>query len=588
MASLYPSTPSTEGGSPLGRTSAVRAHKLVDHAWPRLSATPQDEADQHNSVRFATETRRRADSPSLPVTLRPRDRPLDVCTDVPEVRPSSSSLTSPFPTDGSRERLQSPQSAYYNPVHVRPRPRNIASASMPAAHPTFGEPAGFLEINTESSKDEVHLLPEHMIRRRPAGYALTSLSWPVPPRYNMGGLLGSGSYGCVCDAWDSERQRRVAVKRIDGVFQNGTHCKRILREVAILRHLHHDNIVKIYDIPQPLQVESFDVIYIVMERCDTDLRNVCDAPSGVTLSQAIKLTYELLVGCRYLHSVGVYHRDLKPANCLVNRDCSVKICDFNLARRVTAADAYLASHQVEASPGAESDGGSDSSSETSRIGSGIPRTLTANVATRWYRPPEIILRLPYSNAVDVWSAGCIVAELLRSVGGQPAWRGPLFPGTSICDYDCTDDDVSADGGRHQAWCIKGDQLDTIFNALGTPPEKDLKDIPTAAARARIRDYEPRIGRGLRTYLPPDLQSCGGAEVLEGMLHFFPERRLSIAEALHQPFFDSQRLGSELVETPKYYNLDIGFDEAELDRAASAIPQTLKREIDSFSGSVDRC
>merc|ERR1712083_1166517 len=125
-----------------------------------------------------------------------------------------------------------------------------------------------------------------------------------------------------------------AVKCLELSAMDREDTGRILREVQLLRELDYSHITKIYDLFMP-EVRKHE-LYIVMERCDTDLKKVCEHRSGVSLPQARRLSYNLLVGCSYLHSKGVYHRDLKPANCLANRDCSVKICDFNLARTVDA------------------------------------------------------------------------------------------------------------------------------------------------------------------------------------------------------------------------------------------------------------
>merc|ERR1711948_210410 len=108
----------------------------------------------------------------------------------------------------------------------------------------------------------------------------------------------------------------------------------ILREIAILAKLQHENIVKIYDIVAPSNMKTFDELYMVMEICDSDLKKLCKTDVSLSLQHVDTLLYNLLVGLKYLHSAGIYHRDLKPANCLVNQDCSLKICDFGLARNL--------------------------------------------------------------------------------------------------------------------------------------------------------------------------------------------------------------------------------------------------------------
>lgn len=216
----------------------------------------------------------------------------------------------------------------------------------------------------------------------------------------------------------------------------------------------------------------------------------------------------MLVGCTYLHSRGVYHRDLKPANCLANRDCSVKICDFNLARSVDAMEP--AQPDVAAAP---------------PVPAGLTRALTRHVVTRWYRAPEVILQLPYSEALDVWSAGCIIGELLRALNtnGRRHRAEPLFAGCG--------DMLSDDLARH------GDQLDKIVDVLGTPfDDPEFGRLPQHA-QSQMRLYAPRPGRGVATLVP--VEYCADAvELLEEMLRFFPQNRIPTASTLRHKFFET--------------------------------------------------
>merc|ERR1719258_1034089 len=90
----------------------------------------------------------------------------------------------------------------------------------------------------------------------------------------------------------------------------------------------------LYDIVAPSNMRTFEELYIVMEICDSDLKKLCRTDVTLSHLHINTLLYNLLVGLKYLHSAGIYHRDLKPANCLVNQDCSVKICDFGLSRAI--------------------------------------------------------------------------------------------------------------------------------------------------------------------------------------------------------------------------------------------------------------
>lgn len=128
--------------------------------------------------------------------------------------------------------------------------------------------------------------------------------------------------------------------------------------------------------------------YIVLDLMDTDLERIIASNNVLTDHHMQYFMYQLLRGLKYIHSANVIHRDLKPANLLLNADCDLKICDFGLARGVT--------DNVD---------------------------LTKYVVTRWYRAPELLCSCKdYTEMIDMWSVGCIFAELLG--------RAPLFPGTN--------------------------------------------------------------------------------------------------------------------------------------------------------------
>lgn len=124
---------------------------------------------------------------------------------------------------------------------------------------------------------------------------------------------------------------------------------------------------------------------------ETDLSSIIKSPQALTKEHVQFFIYQVLRGLKYLHSLNIVHRDLKPRNLLVNSNCDLRICDFGLAR----VDFEDLSWKVCA--------------------------MTDYVATRWYRPPEVILSwTTYTKAIDLWSAGCILGELQT--------RKPMFPG----------------------------------------------------------------------------------------------------------------------------------------------------------------
>jgi len=354
--------------------------------------------------------------------------------------------------------------------------------------------------------------------------------WKIPARYEVKNMIGSGSYGWVCEAYDDQKKRLVAIKRIGHLFEDLIDCKRILREISILSKLQHEYVVQIYDIVAPVSMHSFDELYIVMEICDSDLKKLCRTDVTLTPLHINTLLYNLLVGLRYLHSAGIYHRDLKPANCLVNQDCSVKICDFGLSRAIGIEEQpHL--QDLPNTPRKE-DGSKDarpSVPHTARL----KRHLTGHVVTRWYRAPELILlQENYTEAIDIWSVGCIYAELLGMLEGTKTEdRGPLFPGSS-CFPLSPDHRHKTDYKYHTRG--KHDQLNMIFNLLGTPPERDISRLERDDAKRYMQCFARREGDGLRSKFPK--VEADSVDVLERMLRFSPDERCTVTEALDHPLF----------------------------------------------------
>ncbi|CAN0874864.1 Mitogen-activated protein kinase 3 [Linum grandiflorum] len=209
----------------------------------------------------------------------------------------------------------------------------------------------------------------------------------ITPKYRPPILpIGRGAYGIVCSVLNSETNEMVAMKKIANAFDNHMDAKRTLREIKLMRHLDHENVIAMRDVvPPPLRREFTDV-YIATELMDTDLHQIIRSNQGLSEEHCQYFMYQLLRGLKYIHSAHVIHRDLKPSNLLLNANCDLKICDFGLAR-----------------PASENE------------------FMTEYVVTRWYRAPELLLNSQdYTAAIDVWSVGCIFMELMN--------RKPLFPG----------------------------------------------------------------------------------------------------------------------------------------------------------------
>ncbi|XP_029051199.1 mitogen-activated protein kinase p38b-like isoform X3 [Osmia bicornis bicornis] len=209
--------------------------------------------------------------------------------------------------------------------------------------------------------------------------------WEVPERYQMLTPVGSGAYGQVCSAVDTTTGQKVAIKKLARPFQSAVHAKRTYRELRMLKHMNHENVIGLLDVFHPSSsLEDFQHVYLVTHLMGADLNNIVRTQK-LSDDHVQFLVYQILRGLKYIHSAGIIHRDLKPSNIAVNEDCELKILDFGLARPTE-------------------------------------NEMTGYVATRWYRAPEIMLNwMHYNQTVDIWSVGCIMAELLTG--------RTLFPGT---------------------------------------------------------------------------------------------------------------------------------------------------------------
>jgi len=355
-------------------------------------------------------------------------------------------------------------------------------------------------------------------------------AWKVPRRYKVKQLLGSGAYGNVAEAWDRELDKPVAIKQTRHLLDDLIDAKRILREAAILGHLNHPNICRIYDIVVPNNLLAFNELYMVLEMCDSDLKKLCRAQVHLEPLHVTTLLYNLLVGLNYLHSAGIWHRDLKPANCLVDEDCTVKICDFGLSRAVGGDFKHLDQAGKAASA----------------------RSLTGHVVTRWYRAPELILlQESYTEAIDMWSVGCIYAELLGMLTGTEfKERSPLFPGHTC--FPLSPDNKHKTDTKYYT---KGthDQLSMICALIGTPSEQDVEQLEVEDARCYMRCFSKKEGSGVRAKFA-HIDNAGPA-LLEHMLVFSAARRVTVADALRNTLFAPVRSRSREFRATEVLSLD---------------------------------
>lgn len=316
-------------------------------------------------------------------------------------------------------------------------------------------------------------------------------------RYQTMKKIGEGTYGVVYKAKDRVTGEIIALKKIRLEAEDEGIPSTAIREISLLKELQHPNIVRLYDV-----VHTEHKLTLVFEFLDQDLKkylDVCD--SGLDLPILKSFLFQLLTGvsilfCHGLYSLSYYnhfvrsnhflifypqvaychhhrvlHRDLKPPNLLINREGQLKLADFGLARAF-----------------------------------GIPvRSYTHEVVTLWYRAPDILMASRrYSTPVDMWSIGCIFAEMVLG--------RPLFSGVS-----------------------EADQLDKIFRLLGTVRVRDypgIEELPEYSPDVLPQYPPPRGGIGS---LVPTLDASG-VDLLNKMLQYDPSKRITAQGALEHPFF----------------------------------------------------
>jgi len=294
----------------------------------------------------------------------------------------------------------------------------------------------------------------------------------VGPRYKSIKFLGEGAYGVVVQAWDTKNKEKVAIKKISP-FEHQTYCQRTLREMRILLSLKHENIIDIKDFICENSVETLKDIYIIQSLMETDLHKLLRSQK-LSSDHICYFLYQILRGLKFIHSANVLHRDLKPSNILLNSNCDLKICDFGLARVC----------------------------DTSHDHTGV---LTEYVATRWYRAPEVMLNAKgYTKALDIWSVGCILGEMINN--------RPMFPGKHYLDQICK-----------------------IQEVLGSPNSDDLAFITNPKAQLYVRSLPMRPTVAWPTVYPNANERL--LNLLNKLLAFNPTKRLTVEEALAHHYLE---------------------------------------------------
>ncbi|WUR04770.1 cyclin-dependent kinase [Vairimorpha necatrix] len=274
--------------------------------------------------------------------------------------------------------------------------------------------------------------------------------------------IGEGTYATIYKAY-SKNNELVAIKKIKKTKNSMGFDISAIREIKSLKKIKNKYVINLKDI----YIKN-DNIHLVLEYLETDLEQLIRNKSIIFLPSDIKsYMIMILTGVYSLHEKFIIHRDLKPNNILINKNNIIKIADFGLSRS-------------------------------------IGRNMTSQAVTRWYRAPELLLgsRI-YGMSVDMWSIGCIFAELMLRV--------PLFAGESDLE-----------------------QLNLIFKVFGTPKEEEYKSIKELSGYIKFNEKD--------AIKLEELFSAASEETLEMMKKFFifdPNKRIDVYSALMDKYFKNE-------------------------------------------------
>jgi serine/threonine protein kinase len=332
-----------------------------------------------------------------------------------------------------------------------------------------------LETKSRSKRKRADILSGHPTTRVSYGRCSN-----VTERYKKIGRIGEGTYGIVYKARNKETGQLVALKRCLPHHESSDGFPvTTLREIATLRHCQdHPHIVQLQEVAVS---SSRSGVFLVFEYCNQDLAAIIDAfyasrhKSPFSEPQAKRLISQLLSALAFLHDHRILHRDLKLSNLLYTETGDLKLADFGLSR------AYLP-------------------------------PMTPKVVSLWYRPPELLLgAADYSFEIDMWGAGCTMAELLL---GCPLWNGT----TEL------------------------EQLDKIFELLGTPQTSCFSSLPL------VRDKSVQLPQNRRNKLWDKFESLQGLNLLSGLLQYDPAQRTTASVAVNDTYFTTAPLPAQKMPT----------------------------------------
>eukprot|EP00924_Labyrinthula_sp_SR-Ha-C_P015859 snap_masked-scaffold_4-processed-gene-11.24-mRNA-1 protein AED:0.29 eAED:0.29 QI:0/0/0/1/1/1/2/0/381 len=315
-------------------------------------------------------------------------------------------------------------------------------------------------------------------------------------RYSIVKKIGKGAYGIVYKAVPHGKREVVALKKCYDAFRNSTDAQRTYREVSYLKFLaqldaeRRSSFVLLLDV---YAAENKKDLYLTFEFLDTDLYN---AIRGKVLQKIHiqYILYQVVRAVHILHQIGLIHRDIKPSNVLLDKNCKAKLCDFGLCRSLKRLN-----------------------EESKSLENVNP--MTDYVATRWYRPPELLLgSTNYGFSIDIWGIGCVLLEMV--IGRPP------FMGSSAMNQIEQILSVIGRPDENQISQIKSEFVSSLFEAIEVPEK--------VGSKAVLASYSLKQGNGKNGFSVTELEEL--EVILSSCLCFGPEDRWSTKDLLTKSIY----------------------------------------------------
>ena len=376
--------------------------------------------------------------------------------------------------------------------------------------------------HTTESKDQGEKTDKNQNKMH--SFTISKIKFTIEEKYEFIKQIGLGSFSAVCSCYDRKDNRNVAIKKVTNAFDDLEDARHILREIKLLSFFDHDNIVTLLDVAKPENKLNYNDVYVITDLMETDLHRVIYSRQELTDEHIQYFIYQILRGTLYFHSANVVHRDLKPANILANKNCDLKICDFGLDHGKIKDDDKTVLNLID-NPSLPIEYSNNIIYDDSK------RELNDRNISRWYRAPDAILSPDdYKKPVDIWSIGCILAELLG--------RQPLFPADNNLD-----------------------ELQKIISVLGSPSESDLEYINDT----KIKTFVNRLAKRTKQSFNLMFSNANpvALDLLGKMLTFSPKKRYTVEQCISHPYFEG--LHDPEQEPTAESTFDFSFDKESLSK-----------------------